>query len=59
MQLNDLDENSGAKIGLTNSKILAEACGGSISVRSEFGKFTAVTFTVNAPDISQNVEVAE
>jgi len=44
---------SGIGIGLTNSKIIAEAMNGEISVESELGEFTKVTFTFNAPFLNE------
>jgi len=42
------DASSGVGIGLSNSKILAEGIGGTISLKSELDKFTEVSFTVEA-----------
>jgi len=53
---NNVDAISGTGIGLSNSKILAEASGGYIMLRSRLGEFTEVTFSVNAPEA---LEVAE
>jgi len=56
---NNVGVTSGAGVGLINSKILAEASGGSISLRSRLGEFTEVTFTVDAPEVAANLEAGE
>jgi len=48
---NNYDVSSGVGIGLTNSKILAESLGGTISVKSEKDRFTEVTFTMKATEV--------
>ena len=42
------NNNSGVGIGLTNSKILTKAMGGNISILSEVGEGTTVTFSIDA-----------
>jgi len=53
------DATSGVGIGLTNSKILAESAGGTISLKSVERVFTEVTFTFESAEVARRAPEPE